>query len=192
MAAGDNSASPPASARNPRITLVTADGDFAPVDAALRDFVLRLVRQYADLWPAVVAAGVRAPTRPWPECWEEHPGLVARLRELKRNHDQIVKGATKGDPSIAVYNWFNHLRNEVAVTAHAISGNICRTAHVPEPGIARPKPERQAPVAPPLPGQDVPVRAPTGKPPQPDPWAPFMGTARPPVGPAKGRELAER
>ena len=193
MPAGDGGSTPPPSARIPRITLVLEDDDRAPVDAVLRGWVLRLVRQHADHWPAVVSAGVRSPTHPWPGCWEEHPGLVARLRVLKRHHDDIAAGTANGDPFLAVYSWFDFLRNEIAVAAHIISGEICRSAHVPDPGLARPEPKREPAVAPPLPGQEQqPATVKPDTAPQRDPWAGFISGVRPPGGDTHERGPVER
>lgn len=189
MPGGDDLTTPPSPSRRPRITLVLNDDDLAPVDALLRDWVLRLLRQYGDHWPATVSAGVRSPAHPWPQCWEEHPGFVARLRALKRHHDAMATGTAEGDPFLAVYNWFGFLRNEIAVAAERISGEICRSAHVPDPALVRPEPAREAPVAPPLPGQEQPATVKPDTAPRPDPWAGFISGARPPCG--TSREAAD-
>jgi hypothetical protein len=182
---------PPSRSRGPSITFVLPDDDVAAVDAILRDFVRRLVRQYAHLWPARLAVGVRSATRPWPlECWEHHPGLVAILNMLMHWHDDLAAGRAKGG-WIEAHEWLQCLRNEIAVSAHTISETCCN-GHVADLELPRPEPEREAPVAPPLPGQDVPVRPAPQRTPQPDPWTAWMGTARSPLGPAQERDPVER
>ena len=180
MAGGDEATTPPASARAPRIEFI-AEADPAPVDEALRRFVVLLRRRFAHLWPARLTVGVRSTTRPWPECWEHHSGFVVTLRMLKGWHDDLAAGNAKGGWPEA-NEWLHCVRNEIAESARTISGELCLNGHVDDVEIPRPQPGREAPVAPPLPGQAQPSAVKSDTAPRPDPWAGVISRSRPPCG----------
>jgi hypothetical protein len=191
MAFGDDHTAPPSRSRNPRISIV--GDDLAAVDEVLRNWVHLLVAQFGEDWPAVMSGGVRSITSPWPKCWDDHPGLVARLRALKRHHDALEAGTTKGDPYLASYDWFNFLQDSVAQMAHLISRKICLSAHVPEPGRQRPQPAPPTPAQPPLPSQQQPAPAAPTAPRRPGPWDGLISrTTRPPSGPVQEHDPVGR
>jgi hypothetical protein len=160
----------------PRISLLERNNaDISPKiaaarDAALRTFVSEVQRQHGYWWPPG-PVDRRSPARPWPECWEQHEGLVAALRMLKSWHDALEDGEADGGYREA-RDWLQYLRDDIGGLTRVISGRTCRYGHV-DPATEEPVrgPEIQAP--PPLPGQAPPP------PPPPTPvhpgWTAFLG-----------------
>jgi hypothetical protein len=121
---------------------------------ALRTFVDRVRITYAHLWPATTHA--RSLAKPWPSCWEDHPGLVADLQYLKDWAAAIAAGDIEGDAYGARDSWRRYVHTLLVDDVRAISGRTCRHGHV-DPTWRTPDPEPDIPEAPPLPGEVRPV-----------------------------------
>jgi hypothetical protein len=147
-----------------RLDLFSGDPAGSSPDAAdarrraLRDFVERLRTTYSHLWPA--NANARSFAKPWPDCWEEHTGLVADLQYLKDWAAALAAGDIEGDAYGARDSWRRYVHTLLVDDIRAISGRTCRYGHVdPTKRAAESAPD--IPSAPPLPGQVQPAsRAP--------------------------------
>lgn len=129
-------------------------------EAVFQEFVATLRRMYPHLWPSKVTAGVRSTSRPWPACWQQHPGLVADLRHLQGWAAALAAGEVKGDAYSAWDSWRRYVETVLVDNLRTISSRTCLHGHVHDSGEPAALPERETPSAPPLPWQPRPTSAP--------------------------------